>query len=1353
MKTTSLKYLKWDLKQTLSGFSRAIALAGILAAGSASATVVTTLGGGPTNATSRFYGYKDGNTAQDSQFNFPTAVATDPSATLLFVSDYTNNAVRYITLTGNAGTSLTGSFATSTNGVLRPIGVLVDSSTNVYVLNRGNGTTNGSILEYRGVHAADGNPPILLASIAINLTNATAMTMDGLTNFFVTVRSNMVVKIAPGGVKTTVGVITNAKTSLQGITILDNGSLALTDSGNHSIWIMNPGNTSLSNNAIVLTGFNGQGYTPGETNFAQFNQPEGISKAGNNQLVVADRGNNMVRLVDANTGYASRLYGVKSNLWVQGTAQNGIYPGWWDGTVDPNENDVGSVEARQPYGVYVAQDGSVFTSEVYYDIIRKVTVTGLSGPGPLVAPPLFNSPRGIAVDVSGTFLYIADKANNSVDVLDLINNTTTQYLTAADGINSPSAVAVDQLNDLFVLNQGTGGNGNLLEFDTYGNFIGTDLAGLSSPTAMTIDFSGNIFIAELNGAIQELSGITSNTVVTITTNGAVQLQGIALFDDGTIAVSDSGNHVLWQVNPVTKLITRLTGSIGVPGNTISATAAKLNQPHQLIEASGNQILIADTGNNRLSMVSRSGAVTNILKSTNSIVWFGRPGDPYGTNSTKWVSMMAPFGVAIGTAGEVYDSEVVNNDIRKILNTGLAQVPPPVPAPVPGIGWVDYTLPPLVVSLIHTGPTFVFNNDANIQILGSGDSQIYYTVGPTPLASLIPDPNATNGTTAPLYQDGVFSTQVPATIVPPQPDITIKAVGANPGSPNSTVTQTRLQWVTANPLITGVNAAQFSLSDLTTNAQMWFTLDGTDPTNAPPSVGPLLTGATLSLSIVTNTTFKVRAFRTSYQPSAVINTVFSPSNFVPNTISFGFENGEASSDFVGAPGQTFYAPVTLSILPQTVIYSMQFNVTVTNDGPNPAPPITPGAFGFASMLEKPSTDTNGQPVFESIPPIAFISDMVNPPPSGKQVTYDGSTNFVSLETVNTNNNLLGVGWLERFQKTNLFNTIAQDLITFSQAHDTLFTKDKGKVVVGGYAFQLSPSALPGQTYQIQIGRPTATADGIGAPGSSVFIYAPTNGSLGGGVLNTIKIVTAGQRKYIAGDCYPFRWFNAGDFGNTNLENADVQQVFNSAIYGLNSPSFQAPGSDFLDAMDSCGAFGVTNPGTGYFTKAGSLTVDQQNALFNGDYTTMDQIAFGDGTLDVSDVYVTYVRSIDPQRTWYRRFWTNGVLVAEITPNVFNPSAVQQSFGGKFVPAFNFNNLAPVSITNTPLVNFIAGDFQAAAGQTIQIPVTASVFGPYPLRVALLNITVVPLDGSPALTTRISFTLNPPFNNTSAYNPAA
>jgi len=68
--------------------------------------------------------------------------------------------------------------------------------------------------------------------------------------------------------------------------------------------------------------------------------------------------------------------------------------------------------------------------------------------------------------------------------------------------------------------------------------------------------------------------------------------------------------------------------------------------------------------------------------------------------------------------------------------------------------------------------------------------------------------------------------------------------------------------------------------------------------------------------------------------------------------------------------------------------------------------------------------------------------------------------------------------------------------------------------------------------------------------------PTNGSLTNGPINSIKVVTMGQLKYLVGNVYPFRWFNAGDFGNNLLQDADVMQVFQSAIYGFNKPPVAA-----------------------------------------------------------------------------------------------------------------------------------------------------------------------------------------------------
>jgi hypothetical protein len=94
------------------------------------------------------------------------------------------------------------------------------------------------------------------------------------------------------------------------------------------------------------------------------------------------------------------------------------------------------------------------------------------------------------------------------------------------------------------------------------------------------------------------------------------------------------------------------------------------------------------------------------------------------------------------------------------------------------------------------------------------------------------------------------------------------------------------------------------------------------------------------------------------------------------------------------------------------------------------------------------------------------------------------------------------------------------------------------------------------------------------------------------------VTVGQIKYLAGSVYPFRWFNAGDFGSSNIVNADVEQVFQSAIYSLNYP---LAGSDFFDAMDSCGGTYV-DLGNGYLEFNTLISgPGSTSPLFGGDDT--------------------------------------------------------------------------------------------------------------------------------------------------------
>src|SRR5207249_9293282 len=177
-----------------------------------------------------------------------------------------------------------------------------------------------------------------------------------------------------------------------------------------------------------------------------------------------------------------------------------------------------------------------------------------------------------------------------------------------------------------------------------------------------------------------------------------------------------------------------------------------------------------------------------------------------------------------------------------------------------------------------------------------------------------------------------------------------------------------------------------------------------------------------------------------------------------------------------------------------------------------------------------------------------------------------------------------------------------------------------------------------------------------------------------------------------------------FGNTNLFNDDVMQAFQSAVYGVNMP---IGGTDFFDAMDACCGDSTAVPGTDYVVRGpNTYSGAAENPLLDGNDATINNIAFGDGQLDVADVYVTFRRALDPSLTWFQRFWTNGVLAAQSAPNLFR--------GKPNLPAEEFSNADTLAGTEKAGAAFSAPDVLVTSGQTVEVPIRAEIHGKYPLR---------------------------------------
>jgi sugar lactone lactonase YvrE len=910
-----------------------------------------------------------------------------------------------------------------------------------------------------------------------------------------------------------------------------------------------------------------------------------------------------------------------------------------------------------------------------------------NGPGSVAR---FSQPLGIVYDLFRKGLVVVDSANQAL-----------RFLT-----NNGSVTLV---SNLVCVSNGTAA-----------------AAHFSYPAGITSDGAGNLFLADAgNNAIRLINATNGVSTVQVTNYAFSGPSAVALDNNSNLWVADTKNDTICVISNISVItnqsVTVVAGALRQPGTNDSpfSTNALFNRPSGLLwDPNGAGLFISDTANNtvrRLYPTAGGYSVETVA---------GLPGVAGLVDGAPSIAEFnGPVGLAVDSINNgYYVVDRANNALRRL------QPSPPLPAvSSPRIGYVTFPVNGSgnAVSLFNPASSAVFNNAEIITVIAEQGTQTFMQQGATPANSYatnqIPDPGPNSGNSPTPYPgDGVPQTQFLSqysSILTQGPDVTMKVIGVAAGRNPSSIVTAQFQFVTANPNITGNNAAQVTLSDNTAGALIYYTLDGSPPTNAVTSdcfKVPSNPGV-ISFDATSNVTLTVQAYADNFAPSGIATQQFSPSNYVADRITFGFASGEASSEFMAAAGQGFYAPVTLTLLPSATMYSLQFGVLLspTNNLNLPTKPPPATNFTFQSMVDKPVENN----LYQAIPPemftnmtiitnvttnIVVVSNIITTIVVTNVTTNDG---FQGLLFTNAGENLLGVGWLEIAGKTNLYDTGSQDLITYSMAHETLFHSSDGQVIVGAYYFQVPTNALTSQQYHIQLIRPSADGDGFA---QAVFIQTPTNGSI-----TAITNVTVTNTSYIVGDVAPFRWLNAGDFGDGYILNNDVLEVFRAAVYGLNVPPAN---SDFYGAMDS--ADGTIN----HLYDVADTTID----------AAIDTIKMGDTNLDVTDVYVTYRRSLDPDLHWVRRTWANGVLTPTLVTNVAQKTKLSSS------PA----SAPPTrSLVSKPRYITVGADRVKNTGVNnlaVQVPVRVLVAdSTYPVRVMALNVDVVPLDGSPALTSPVVF----------------
>ena len=193
-----------------------------------------------------------------------------------------------------------------------------------------------------------------------------------------------------------------------------------------------------------------------------------------------------------------------------------------------------------------------------------------------------------------------------------------------------------------------------------------------------MDASGNVYIADrTNNVIRKVSA--AGIISTIARNGtlggtgdggaatAAELSypaGVTLDASGNVYIADYGNNRIRKVNTA-GIISTIAGN-GTPGYTAdggAATAEGLYAAGVAVDAAGT-IYIADEGNQRIRSVNTAGIISTFAGNGTA----GYTGD--GGAATA-ATLTNPYGVAADASGTIYIADYGNNVIRRVTNCALS----------------------------------------------------------------------------------------------------------------------------------------------------------------------------------------------------------------------------------------------------------------------------------------------------------------------------------------------------------------------------------------------------------------------------------------------------------------------------------------------------------------------------------------------------------------------------------------------------------------------------------------------------------------------------------------------------------
>jgi large repetitive protein len=203
-------------------------------------------------------------------------------------------------------------------------------------------------------------------------------------------------------------------------------------------------------------------------------------------------------------------------------------------------------------------------------------------------------------------------------------------------------------------------------FDAGGNLLGETLLSGSGVGGLGVLIPGNIL--PIAGDGNYLDPVVDN--IPALSAELDSPTGVAKDGAGNLYIADSGHNRIRMVSAATGQITTFagTGTASYTGDNAAATAATLNAPSGVALDGAGNLYIADTGNNAIRRVDGvTGIITTVAGNGSGLPGFG--GD--GTVATSGTVLLdGPEGIAVDLAGDLYIADTDNEVIREVsVSTG------------------------------------------------------------------------------------------------------------------------------------------------------------------------------------------------------------------------------------------------------------------------------------------------------------------------------------------------------------------------------------------------------------------------------------------------------------------------------------------------------------------------------------------------------------------------------------------------------------------------------------------------------------------------------------------------------------